>query len=128
MAKTKRCSDAVRAGRLEKAKQFRMAAEIVDEYAAGDVALIDAYVTLCVQAGIAAADAICCVRLGEHAQGDDHREAIALVEKVDKQHGRDLAVLLAMKNRTEYGESPASAKDRKQAMRAMARLVDASVG
>lgn len=57
MAKNKRCGDAVRAGRLEKAKQFRLAAEIVDGYAAGDVALLDAYVTLCVQAGIAAADA-----------------------------------------------------------------------
>lgn len=36
----------------------------------------DAYVTLCVHAGIAAPDVICCASLGEHAQGENHSEAI----------------------------------------------------
>jgi hypothetical protein len=44
---------------------------------AADVA--DAYVTLLVHAGIAASDVICCARLGEHAQGDNHVEAVALL-------------------------------------------------
>jgi len=30
----------------------------------------NAYVAMCVDAGIAAADAICCDALGEHAQGE----------------------------------------------------------
>ena len=49
---------------MAKAKQFVEAAETVESLAddANDVA--DAYVTLCVHAGIAAADVICCKRLG----------------------------------------------------------------
>ena len=47
----------------------------------GDLA--DAYVTLCVHAGIAAADVICCTALGKHATGDDHNHAVALLRQVD---------------------------------------------
>jgi len=50
---------------MAKAKQLVEAAETVEALAddANDVA--DAYVTLCVHAGIAAADVICCTRFGE---------------------------------------------------------------
>lgn len=56
-------------GRLAKARQFADAAHDVLALAgeADDVA--DAFVTLAVHAGIAAADVICCVRLGRHARG-----------------------------------------------------------
>ena len=78
---------------MAKARQFVEAAETVEALAddANDVA--DAYVTLCVHAGIAAADVICCRRLGEHkagysavpASGSDYkragRAARALVEE-----------------------------------------------
>jgi hypothetical protein len=48
----------------------------------GEVA--DAYVTLCVHAGIAASDVICCSSLGRHAQGDSHEEAAVLLASADK--------------------------------------------
>lgn len=79
MGRTVRCAPATRQGRLRKARQFADAAEVVADLAddADDVA--DAYVTLLVHAGIAAADVLCCARLGEHAMGDNHNDAVALL-------------------------------------------------
>ncbi|MGH2625206.1 MAG: hypothetical protein ACRDHY_00975, partial [Anaerolineales bacterium] len=69
MGSTKRCPPATRAGRLAKAGQFYLAAETI-ETIIDDREIADAYVTLCIHAGIAAADAICCAKLGEHAHGE----------------------------------------------------------
>lgn len=73
-------NEATRQGRMEKAKQFHLAAQVIEEYAAGEEDLNDAYITLCVHAGIAAADVICCARLGKHHQGQNHHGAISLLE------------------------------------------------
>ena len=75
---TRRCTDADRRGRLAKARQFLEAVELVEALADEDD-LLDAMVTLCVHAGIAAADVICCARLGEHATGQNHTEAVEAV-------------------------------------------------
>jgi ornithine cyclodeaminase/alanine dehydrogenase-like protein (mu-crystallin family) len=81
---TKRpCPPAVRQGRLRKSEQFPDAADVVLDLADGQVDVADAYVTLCVHAGIAASDVVCCARLAEHAQGDNHTEAIALLRTAD---------------------------------------------
>jgi hypothetical protein len=53
-------------------------------------------VTLCVHAGIAAADVLCFAKLGVHHDGDNHDQAIALVAKVDKVAAKNLKLLLAM--------------------------------
>jgi hypothetical protein len=74
--RTRVCDDAVTAGRLRKAEQFVDAAETVREFADDELDVADAYVTLCVHAGIAAADVICCVSLGVHAVGESHSEAL----------------------------------------------------
>ncbi len=63
---------------MSKAKQFLEAAETVEALADDSNDVADAYVTLCVHAGIAAADVICCKRLGEHSRGEDHTAAVAL--------------------------------------------------
>lgn len=84
---TKRCTDADRRGRLAKARQFLDAAELVETLADEDD-LLDSVVTLCVHAGIAAADVVCCVRLGEHATGQNHTEAVELVGRVDSARAR----------------------------------------
>ena len=86
----------------------------------------DAYTTLAVHAGIAAADVICCARLGEHARGDDHDEAVALLAKADRDRARDLTTLLRMKTRSGYSHEPTSRTDRQRAQRAAARLVQAA--
>lgn len=98
MAKTVRCTDTLTAGRLHKARQFWAAAQTIEALAddKGDIA--DASVTLAVHAGMAAADVICCSKLGQHARGDDHDEAVALLAQVNRPRANDLAALLRMKN------------------------------
>lgn len=125
VARTQPCTPATRAGRNRKARQFREAASVIRELAdeAADVA--DAYVTLLVHAGIAASDVICCARLGEHAQGDNHAEAVALLAAVDADCANALDVLLRLKTRAGYSHQSVSADDIKRAERAARRLTEA---
>lgn len=120
-----RCTDADRKGR-HKAKQFQAAAALIDSTVDHDE-LVDAYVTLCVHAGIAAADVICCARLGLHAQGQSHSEAIQLLERVDRSRAKDLAALLGMKTRAGYSPTVSTMPTRKIAARSADRLVEAAV-
>lgn len=105
------------------------AADTINDIAddARDVA--DAYVTLCVHAGIAASDAICGYALGEHVQGDDHSAAVTHLSKV-RPDGRELAeslrTLLSMKTRAGYSHERVSANDRKRAGRAAQKLLRAA--
>jgi len=122
----KKCTAAFRAGRLKKAREFRLAAELLEGRAAVQDDLADAYVTMCVHAGIAAADAICCWRLNVHHQGESHEEAVTLFARVDRQLAVDLAALLRKKTAAGDGERVSSTADRKQAKRAMERLVDSA--
>lgn len=55
--------------------------------------------------GIAAADAICAARLGEHARGENHDEAVALLSTVDKAAAAHLRALLGMKTLAGYSHS-----------------------
>jgi hypothetical protein len=123
------CDDVVTSGRLLKAEQFFDAAETIREFADDEFDVADAYVALCVHAAIASADVICCVALGVHALGDNHREALALLERV-RPDGAELAkslrALLSMKTRAGYGAQPVSAQDRKRAQRQTGLLVRAA--
>lgn len=80
--------------------------------------------TLCIHAGIAAADVLCCARLGVHHDGQDHRGAVQLLARVSPSLSRDLDTLLGLKTPSGYSARGASAADRKRARRAMDRLVD----
>jgi hypothetical protein len=123
------CDESISAGRLRKAQQFRDAAKTIRELADDEAEIGDAFVTLCVHAGIAAADAICCEALGHHAQGDDHNQAIAELSKVSpdgQELGNDLRALVRMKPRAEYGPIPVTAEQRKRAWRRAEKLVDAA--
>lgn len=113
-----------RAGRLEKARSFREAAELTEQFMTDGADLRDAYVTLCVHAGIAAADVICMNALGEYYAGQRHDEAARLLEKVDKALARQLATLLAMKTKAGYSDIPVSNEQITRARRAMEVLVD----
>ena len=123
---TKPCSGSERAGRLKKARLFLDAADLVETLAdAGD--LVDATITLYVHAGIAGADVVCCARLGEHAHGQDHREAIDLLARTDRKLSRDLSKLLAVKTRAGYSSRSSSVADGKAAARSATRLVQAAM-
>jgi hypothetical protein len=79
-ARTQACSEADATMRLRHARKFLEVAELVAgegseiEYASQAAALA-------VLAGIAATDAACCKSLGRRSRGQDHRSAIALVER-----------------------------------------------
>lgn len=118
MPRNKPCTPQVREGRLAKANQFAAVATDVADLAAEAREVADAYVTLLVHAGIAAADVICCARLGEYAQGSNRNEAIALLKTADPDSARHLETLLKMKTRVGYGHMPASQDDLKKAQRA----------
>jgi hypothetical protein len=128
-SRTRRCDDALTRGRLRKADQFWEAAELTRELADDEADIGDAYVTLCIHAGIAAADVVSCVALGEHAVGQDHNEALALIGRVrpdGPELAKALAALLGMKTRAGYSASPVSAADRKRARRQARRLLQAA--
>jgi hypothetical protein len=64
--------------------------------------------------------------LGEHARGDDHDDAVALLAKADRDRAKDLATLLRMKTRAGYSHERTSRTDRQRAQRAAARLIQAA--
>jgi len=86
--------------------------------------IADVYVTLCVHAGIAAADVICCTALGMRARGESHAEAVSLLASVDVGASGHLSTLLAMKTRAGYSAVPATAVQRRKAERAARSLLE----
>lgn len=123
------CDEVVAAGRMRKAEQFLEAAATIRDFAEDEAEIGDALVALCVHAGIAASDAICCKALGHHAQGDDHEQAVAELSKVrpdGRTLGKDLSALLQMKTRAEYAAPPVTAEQRRRAWRRAEHLVDAA--
>lgn len=121
--RTRECTPGVAIGRMRKAEQFADAAELISEFAEE---VGDAYVTLLVHAGIAAADVICCQELGKHAQGDNHADAVDLLGRVG--HGgtelsKALATLLAAKTRAGYSHQPVTSDTRLRCRRAADKLM-----
>lgn len=128
-ARLRDCDERTAAGRLAKAEQFLDAAATVRDLADDEADVGDALVTLCVHAGIAAADVICCKGLGHYVQGEDHLQAISELSKVSvdgKQLGNDLRALLRMKSRAGYAAPPVTADQRKRAWRRAESLVEAA--
>ena len=114
---------------MSKAEQFLGAAEMIRRQPRGETDAGDAYVTLLVHAGIAAADVTCCRELGEHASGDSHSGAVALLRRVRHDGGelaRALETLLAVKTRAGYTDQPVAKDARIRSARAAERLVRAA--
>src|SRR2546423_11392215 len=79
-----------------------------------------------VLAGIAASDAICCVRLGERARGEDHHEAVALLARATpdgSQLAQTLERLLSIKDQSHYGVDLVSSSRARSALRQAPRLL-----
>lgn len=77
-----------------------------------------------VLAGIAAADTICAVALGERYSGPDHQAAAMLPTRVDQSLGKRLSRLVGLKSESQYGAGLLSAHDRGIALREAATLVE----
>lgn len=81
---------------------------------------------LYVDSGIAAADVICCVRLGAHSNTGKHNEAVALLKRADNGSERHLNTLLNLKNKAAYTHQGLTAAELKRMNRAAERLVEAA--
>jgi hypothetical protein len=92
-----------------------------------------------VLAAIAASDALCCRLLGERSRGQDHRDAVALLEQVrfgtgtdeaQAKRARDLARALAtaldLKDDSHYGTFMVGATELRRLIRAAEVLVSAA--
>ena len=122
--RTQPCDVGIRRGRLRKAGQFLEAANLIRDLADENEDVVDAYVTLCVHAGIAASDVICCSDLGEHAQGENHNDAIGLLMRVDKEAAKHLNTLLKLKTKSSYSHTSPTVEEFKRAGRAAEALVE----
>lgn len=124
--RTQRCSMTQARTRLEHARKFLDVAELVSGEA-GDVGYASAAAALAVLSGIAASDAACCAALGRRSRGQDHRQAVELVEQVAP--GGDRAAnalrrLLNLKDEAHYGFFDIGGKDLQGALRQAKALVD----
>ena len=120
MAGQRTCDAAVTAGRMSKATEFIEAADHLGEEmpnAAGD---------LYVDAGIAASDVICCVRLGVHSNTGNHSEAVALLKRADSGSERYLNTLLNLKNKAAYTHQNLTPAELTKMSRAAEHLVEAA--
>lgn len=124
--KTRVCTKTVRDGRLRKARQFLDSALAVNDLSDGQSEISDAYVTLCVHAGIAASDVICCALLGEHATGENHNEAVDLLRLADRDAAKHLSALLQLKTKAGYGHASPTVDEFKRAGRAADALLEAA--
>ncbi|MEN8040771.1 MAG: hypothetical protein ABFR95_04640 [Actinomycetota bacterium] len=124
--RTSPCTRQHAVNRLSQAESFAELATIVDP---GRDPGPDrsAAVANAVLAAIAAADALCCARLGVHAAGNDHREAVRLlkdVAEVGAETATALSTLLGLKQKAQYGATDPSAGETVRAVRAMQQIIE----
>jgi hypothetical protein len=78
---------------------------------------------------IAAADALCCLRLGRHGRGQAHREATALLRTIRPDGAglaKNLTTVLGVKDAAHYGTVFVSRTMLRSTLRAATRLVTAA--
>lgn len=124
--RTQPCSVAQARTRLGHARKFLDVAELVAGEG-GEVEYASAAAALAVLAGIAAADAACCAALGRRPRGQDHRQAIGLVEQVvpgGAQAAKALRRLLGLKDEAHYGLFDVGGQDLQAALRQAKTLVE----
>ncbi|WP_432509452.1 hypothetical protein [Kineococcus auxinigenes] len=124
--RTGTCTPADARTRLQQARLYLEAAELVqaeDLAEAATVATGNA-----VLAAIAAADAVCCFVAGVRSRGQDHRQAITLLQETTGDAGlaRGLREVLDLKDAGHYGLSNVSQANCTAAIRRARTLVEAA--
>lgn len=122
--KTRSCAAGESRKRLSAARKFLEVADLYVDDVDPEGRRVAA--SNAVLAGIAAADAMCCARLGKHAVGDDHRAAADLVRDIGPsgaEASKALTALLGIKHKAQYQASPVGKGDAKTAVRSVHALV-----
>lgn len=118
--KTVECNRAEALKRLATAKSYQVrAGELAETEADRQAAAGNA-----VLAGIAAADAICCVRLGRTSKSSNPQDSITLLTQVDKGLADSLRVLISKKDLAHYGGGFVNAEVLKTLRRNSAHLIE----
>lgn len=124
--RTTACTPAQARARLEQARAFIDVADLVlDEPATQPETHVAA--ALAVLAAIAASDAICGLRLGRYTRGQDHTQAVTLLESVDLPDPSlpaKLRRVLAAKDTAHYSPALMSKTDARNLVRTARSLVD----
>ncbi|TCO46351.1 hypothetical protein EV646_107376 [Kribbella antiqua] len=121
--RTQQCGREQARVRLTQARAFLEVAELIDSEE-DDLAHPGVAASL---AGIAAADAGCCIALGERPRGKDHRQAVDLVRTIAGHGGamaRALDRLLDIKDGAHYGMVFVGSQKAKAAVKQAQLLVD----
>lgn len=125
-SRTAACDAAEGRTRFRTAQAYlNVAASVLDERDRDEYLNVAA--GLAVLAGIAASDAICCIRLGCRHRGDDHRGAADLLRTATPDGGelaKTLLKLLDLKDAAHYGVLVVASRKARDAVRWSGRLVD----
>lgn len=125
-SRTASCTPATVSGRLAKARSFAEACAKLTESSIVDSDFVDASVTLAIHASIAAADVICCAKLGRYSSDREHAAAARLLAAVDPNLGTSLGRLLELKSAVAYGNISAGPAELKRSLRVMRQLLEAA--
>lgn len=122
----------MRADALTRLKHARAFIEVADLILGSDdeLALPQVSASLAVLSGIASSDAVCCARLGRRSRGQNHREAITLLESVpdaSRVMAQDLRRLLDLKDGAHYSSIMVTLAAARDAVHRARRLHDAAV-
>ncbi|NDL60290.1 hypothetical protein [Phytoactinopolyspora mesophila] len=135
------CTPAEASTRLRHAEAFFATAQLVasEEGKPTDYDYNHVAAGVAVLAAIAASDALCCKLLGERARGQDHRQAIEVLEEIRYGEGNPaaqqrrtrelsqaLATALDIKDESHYGTRMLTAEQVTRVMRAAEKLVSAA--
>lgn len=123
--RTQSCSETQARTRLDHARKFLDVADLVAGQNS-DTAYNSTAAALAVLAGIAATDAACCKALGRRSRGQDHRQALDLVEQIvpgGKQAASSMRRLLNLKDEAHYGLLDVGGQDLQRALRHARALV-----
>lgn len=118
-SRTRECGRPEAQARLVKAEAYLRYAQVALDDAEFDPAAGNAVI-----AGIAAADAICCVRLGQRSADDDHQAARAHLARVDRDAAAALGRLLGVKHRAHYDHLSVTSSAARSAVRAARTLIE----
>lgn len=122
--RTQVCGRSEAAIRLRDARAHVQVAELSSAASAPEE--LKAATSSAVLAGIAAADGLCCERLGERSRSQDHRDAIGLLGQVapdGADAARRLQRLLAIKDEAQYGFGDVGGQKHQAALRHARALV-----
>lgn len=121
-----RCDRSQSQTRLAHAKKFLEVAELVATEGDSIPASASVAAALAVLAGVAASDAACCATLGHRSRGQDHAQALDLVQQISPgglESAKHLDRLLNMKDTAHYGVIHVSSTELKSALRNAQALV-----